>query len=290
LDKYLIYRNGTQIGTTNAATTTYIVSGLTPDTTYSFYVKAEDAYNNISEESNTVNITTLDVPDYCTSTSTNTADERIKRVKFVDIDNPSTGTAGYEDFSYISTDVVKGETYDIQITPDWSGTHYPEGYAVYVDWNNDGDFNDEAEKAFTKTPSTTSLISGNITVPEVDGEKSVRMRVILAYNEVRTPCGTFTYGQVEDYTLNLKNSTLAVSDVNSSKTVLYPNPVKDMINIQSKGAGEFTYKIFNSAGQIVANGTSADKKINAQKLPVGNYIIELADKAGSTSTMKFIKK
>jgi len=290
LDKYIIYRNGIQIGTTNPNITSYTVTGLSTNTTYSFYVKAEDAYNNISSESNTVQITTLDIPNYCTSSSTNTSDERIKHVKFVDIDNPSTGTAGYEDFSYISTDVTEGKQYEIRITPEWSGTTYSEGYAVYVDWNNDGDFTDNGEKVFTKNPTSTTPVTGNITIPEVNQEKSVRMRVILAYNEVRTPCGTFTYGQVEDYTLNLKKQTLAVSDANSSKTVLYPNPVKDVINVQSKVSGEFTYKIFNTAGQLSANGTSMDKKINAQKLPAGNYIIELTDKAGTTSTMKFIKK
>lgn len=116
------------------------------------------------------------------------------------------------------------------------------------------------------------------------------MRVILRYNAVPTSCSTFTYGQVEDYTLNVKNKILAVSDVNSNPTAIYPNPVKDFITIQSKVNGEVSYKIFNTAGQLVSKGTSADKKINAEKLSVGNYIIEMIDKDGTKTTNKFIKK
>ena len=116
------------------------------------------------------------------------------------------------------------------------------------------------------------------------------MRVILSYNATPTnPCGSFLYGQVEDYTLNLVD-TLGVSDSAASGTVLYPNPVKDLINIQSKTSGEFTYKVYNAAGQLILNGKTSDKKINASKLSVGNYIMELQDKAGNKLTQKFIKQ
>lgn len=288
LDKYIIYKDGTEIGTVSATITTFNVSGLTKNTTYSFTVKAEDAYDNISDESNVLELTTINTPDYCPNYGNVTQNEKIKRVKFVEINNPSTGTEGYEDFSYISTEVEKGKVYPIQITPDWSSTHRSEGYAVYIDWNNNGDFTDEGETAFTKDPSTSALISGNITIPDTN-QKSVRMRVVMAYNAIRPSCGVFNFGQVEDYTLTIKGN-LAVSDINSSATTLYPNPVKDVINIQNKVGGELTYKIYNAAGQIVANGISADKKISAQKLPAGNYIIQLTDKEGASTTSKFIKK
>ena len=84
--------------------------------------------------------------------------------------------------------------------------------------------------------------------------------------------------------------TLAVSDVNTNATSIYPNPVKDVLNITSKVSGEFSYRIFNTAGQIVIKGNSADKKVNVEKLSVGNYLIELTDKDGIKITNKFIKK
>ncbi|MDY8135360.1 endonuclease [Aquimarina sp. 2201CG5-10] len=53
---YDIYRNGSLL--TTITTTSYTVSGLTSDTSYSFYVRAKDAAGNVSSNSNTVNITT----------------------------------------------------------------------------------------------------------------------------------------------------------------------------------------------------------------------------------------
>ena len=291
IDRYVIYKNGVQSSTVLGNITTAVITGLTTGTNYTFYIKAVDPYDNESAASNTVNVTTLNTPNYCTSTSSNTADERIKRVQFGTIDNTSTGTAGYEDFSYLISDVTKGTPYNLTITPEWTATTYPEGYSVYIDWNNDGDFADTDEVAFTKAASTTTPITGIITASSTSSYTGpVRMRVILKYNAIGTACESFTYGQVEDYTLNVKNITLAVSDTNGNATAMYPNPVKDVINIQSKISGEFAYKIYNTTGQMILKGNSSDKKIRAEKLTAGNYIIELIDKTGTKVTNKFIKK
>ena len=112
----------------------------------------------------------------------------------------------------------------------------------------------------------------------------------MKFNAVPTACEAFSYGQVEDYTIIVKKS-LAVSDVNkTNEMVVYPNPVKEVINIQSKDSSELSYQIYNTAGQVILSGKSSDKKINAQKLTSGNYILELMNKEGVKSTQKFIKK
>ena len=292
IDKYVIYKNGTETATTAGNVNTTIVSGLSTNTTYSFYVKAVDPYDNVSNASNTVSVTTLNTPTYCTISSSSTADERIKRVQIGSIDNPSTSLAGYEDFSYLSTEVKKESTYPITITPEWTSTTYSEAYAVFVDWNNDGDFVDANETAFTKAGSTTNPVVGNITVPSTYSYTGpVRMRVIMRFSTTpTTACGTIAYGQIEDYTLEVKDKDLAVSNIKTDATAVYPNPVKDVLNISSKVSGEFSYKIINTAGQIVNKGKSSDKKVNVEKLSVGNYIIELSDTNGNKITNKFIKK
>ncbi|MEP2936846.1 MAG: fibronectin type III domain-containing protein [Gilvibacter sp.] len=55
---YDVYQDGVNVAT--AGTNSYTVTGLSPDTAYSFYVIAKDAAGNQSGQSNTVNITTLD--------------------------------------------------------------------------------------------------------------------------------------------------------------------------------------------------------------------------------------
>jgi chitodextrinase len=53
---YLVLRNGVQVGTT--AATSYSDSGLTPSTTYSYAVKAQDAVGNTSAASTALPVTT----------------------------------------------------------------------------------------------------------------------------------------------------------------------------------------------------------------------------------------
>ena len=290
--KYLIFKDGVETSMVTGTILTTVVTGLSTNTTYNFYVIAADDNDNISPASNTVSVITSNIPTYCTINSSSTADEKIQRVQFGTIDNVSTGTAGYEDFSYLSTEVKKESIYPITITPEWTSTMYNEAYAVFVDWNNDGDFLDANETAFTKAGSTTSPVVGNITVPSTYSYTGpVRMRVVMRFSTTpTTACGTIPYGQVEDYTLEVKDKDLAVSNIKTDGTAVYPNPVKDVLNISSKTSGEFSYIIINTAGQIVNKGKSSDKKVNVEKLSVGNYIIELSDTNGNKITNKFIKK
>ncbi|UQB67160.1 M4 family metallopeptidase [Epilithonimonas zeae] len=290
VDGYIIYKDGTEIARTSSLN--YKATGLTKMTTYNFYVKAIDVYGNISSQSNTVDITTTNQAEYCTSQSSNTADEKIKRVVFAGIDNTSTGSAGYEDFTNISTEVTEGNTYAISITPTWGNTVYNEGYSVFIDWNGDGDFNDANEKALSVPATKTTPVTGNITVPaNISFDSPLVMRVSMKFNSVPTSCESFSYGQVEDYTIIAKKKVLAVSDLaGKSQTIIYPNPVKDILNIRSEETGDSTYRIFNTAGQSVANGKSIENKIDVNKLPTGNYVIELVNKKGEKSTQKFIKK
>jgi len=53
---YTVFQDGVNIGT--ASTTSFTVTGLTPSTSYNFFVVANDAAGNQSGQSNTVNVTT----------------------------------------------------------------------------------------------------------------------------------------------------------------------------------------------------------------------------------------
>lgn len=68
---YAIYKNSTLIGTTTA--TSYQAVGLSPLTTYNFYVAARDYAGNQSANSNTISVNTLAQPVSTTSTPTPTA-------------------------------------------------------------------------------------------------------------------------------------------------------------------------------------------------------------------------
>ena len=57
---YKVYRNGTQIATVTAPTTTRVVTGLTNGVSYSFYIRAYDGLDNTGVASSTINVTPVD--------------------------------------------------------------------------------------------------------------------------------------------------------------------------------------------------------------------------------------
>ena len=290
---YNVYRGTTLLGSTTTATT-YAVTGLTASTAYTFYVQAKDAAGNVSVASNIVSVTTLaaSTVTYCTSQGNSTVDEKIGKVVFGTISNTSTGTAGYEDFTVLSTNAVRGTAYTITITPSWTATKYKEGYAVWIDYNKDGDFLDTGEKVWTKAASTTTPVSGTFTIPATATLGATRMRVQMSYNAVQTSsCAAFSYGQVEDYTINI--SLTARMDENASNNViafsLYPNPVNgDVLNISNLDTAS-EYTIFNMMGQQVGKGKIENDNVNVSSLTSGTYLIQVSNENGATSK-RFIKQ
>lgn len=59
---YQVFQGSTLVATVSGSTLDYLVTGLTPNTAYSFTVKAVDAAGNVSAASNAVNVTTPSAP------------------------------------------------------------------------------------------------------------------------------------------------------------------------------------------------------------------------------------
>lgn len=287
----------TTVATTN---TSVSLTGLTANTPYEFQVRSicPDTTSSAFSTSVTFTTTSTPPPTYCTSTSTNTNDERISRVQLGTINNPSTSASGYENFTSLSTNLTRGVASTITITPIWIGTIYPEGYSVWIDYNADGDFTDTGEQVFTRTATTTTPVSGSFTVPSTTSTGSKRMRVSMKYNAVPTSCETFTYGQVEDYTVNIVAST-AVTSINSSEELEngkqnfdfnpYPNPTKEILYIGILDNRPVTFEIYNLIGQKVIHGENVETGINVSEIPSGMYVIEVNDGQKKLSK-KFVKE
>ena len=298
---YDVYQGVTLKAT--VATTTYTVTGLTASTAYTFSLKAKDAAGNVSASSNVVNVTTLaNTVTYCASQGNIVTDELIGRVQFGTINNPSTGGTGYTNFTAISTNAIRSTAYTITITPTWTSTVWAEGYSVWIDYNQDGDFVDAGEQVFSKAASTTTPVSGSVTIPATASLGSTRMRVSMKYNGIPTSCETFTYGQVEDYTvvivsaIKAENTDVnAISDKNSSTLnsevpfFLYPNPVSGNILNISNVENYSHFRIVNILGREILNGRVEDGKVSVESLSAGIYLIEI-NTNNITSSRRFIKK
>ena len=283
---YDVYRGTTLIGST--VSTAFAVTGLTASTTYTFTVRAKDAAGNASVDSNTVTITTLTpTVTYCASQGNSATRERIGKVVLGTINNTSTGTMGYENFTALSTNLVRGVANTITITPSWTSTVYKEGYAVFIDLNGDGDFLDTGERVFSRSATTTTPITGSFTIPATAVLGTTRMRVSMKFNAIPTACEVFTNGQVEDYTVNI-TSVARGEEMNTLVTNVYPNPVKYELNL-SDISTETSYRIVNMMGQEVQRGTTSGEGLQVGNLAPGTYVIEVSNANGS-ATKRFIKQ
>jgi len=136
--------------------------------------------------------------EYCTASST-TIDEWISRVTVGDIDNESGGSL-YTDYTNLSTSMQPGISYEI--TVEVGNSYSSDVGAAWIDWNRNGIF-DDGKINFDGSPGNGPYTATIIPPPEaVSGV--TRMRVRLGYSEELQPCGETTYGEVEDYSINVQ--------------------------------------------------------------------------------------
>ncbi len=286
---YDVYLGTTADPTTliaTVSTTSYSVSNLSASTQYYWKVVPKNAFGSASGCTTVYTFTTTD-PTYCIAGATSTSFEKISNVTFADINKSSTSTAGYEDFTSVVGNVTKTSSYTF--TASFTGTSYSsDEVRVWIDFNQDKDFDDEGELVLV-TPKKLSPWTGTIEIPATANTGTTRMRVRLHDSSLGgnvNPCGTSTYGQVEDYTLII--GTLATGENSLSNVQVYPNPAADILNV-SKVSNNALYAIYNMSGQLIAKGKITDNKVSVSKLQAGVYIISVEDK-GNVEKVKFIKK
>jgi hypothetical protein len=178
------------------------------------------ANNDSNENPYTFNIQGVGTnPTYCSSSGNTYYETGVTRVIFNSIDNSDGNLkdVGYEDFTSISTDVVLNQNYDLTVNVNTDGYYTAYAY-VWVDWNQDGDFDDVGESydlgsAYHVSNGSTSNSPLSINVPSSALLGSTRMRVSAKYGSSPTSCETGFDGEVEDYTINVISSNAPEIDV-----------------------------------------------------------------------------
>ncbi|MDY0090257.1 MAG: GEVED domain-containing protein [Flavobacteriaceae bacterium] len=239
--------------------------------------------------------TTGDTPCYCTAGGGGTL-EKISNVTLINIvtseeviNNNSTSTGNYENFTSVVGNVNRESTYSF--TASFTGTSYPNDQViVWIDYNQDGDFDDEGEQVLM-TATSTSPWSGTIEIPATAEIGLTRMRVRLHDANLGpniTPCGNSNWGQVEDYTLNI-GEPLSTGDYNLNSFTYYPNPVNDVLNLSAQNAIQHI-SVYNLLGQEVLtkqlNVNVAE--VDMTGLPSGHYLVRVTSE-NVTKTVKVVK-
>ena len=285
---YEIYVNGNY--TTTATSTTTVVNGLTPSTTYSFYVKAKDAAGNTSSQSNTVTGTTTENTGGGGSTGTTCGTETFETIP-ASSSSYSTRTWTSNSITWTATDARTDQNLNNRAILIQNGSltsstisggmgsltvstkQYYSGSA--------GSFNLLINGTVVGTiPYTSSTTSsgGTITTTTISNINLTGNNVIKLTNN-----STSTRVAIDDLSWTCYND-LATSEIKSNKFSIYPNPIKNnMLFVKSENLSKIKkVEIYNTSGVLVqvAEKPFLNKNYLVLKnLPKGIYFAKFDDNA-----------
>lgn len=186
---------------------------------------------------------------YCSCTATSTGYEDIVNVSLANINNTTQPIgAMYNDYttSVPAAILAPGQSYNISVSTD-----FPSGYSyayntwinVFIDYNHDGTFDPATELVFYSASNSSNTVTGTVVVPNtglVTGVPS-RMRVVMreSGNQNNTgPCGTFTWGEVEDYTIMIVPpipNDAGIVGISPMGTVFTTSPTNMFVDVKNYG-------------------------------------------------------
>jgi len=292
---------GSWVNTTSTSASKSL-SGLTASTTYNWEVRTVCSFgsaNYVAGANFTTSATSPPPPSYCVSRGNSTTDEWIASVNIGGMSNASGNNAGYANYTNLTLTAAVGSSKSFTLTPGFSGgllgtNSYPEYWRIWIDYNQDGDFVDAGELVFDAGGTSTAAVSGSFVVSASALLGSTRMRVAMKYNGAPTPCETFGYGEVEDYSVNITGGSAFAggsSQTEVQPTVqlvpallsMYPNPSQGTVHITSDASG--TVRVYNMAGSLLhEQDLLHETRMHLAHLAKGIYLVEL--QLGSKKELK----
>ena len=226
-------------------------------------------------------------------------DEHINTVSLNTINNSSAcGNNGYTDFTNISTSLAKGNTYTLTITPailnnTQSIAYTDDEIAAWIDFNNDFDFNDPAEQVAYVLVGSGWTNTFNVTIPLTAQTGQVRMRVRISYQPdgAITPCGPATFGETEDYSINI-TSGVGIDEHPLAQVQVYPNPANEVLFIDLKDLENVnSIALLDVNGKQIQELTNVKNGLNTfqiEQLAAGIYQVRI-NQDGYQITQRVVK-
>jgi len=158
---------------------------------------------------------------YCSSIGNMSYETGSTLVDFNTINNATLiKTAGYNDYTVISTEITLSSSYDLTVNVNTDGNVTTHTFA-WIDWNQDCDFNDIGEEydlgdATDVTNGPASASPYSITIPSDATLGITRMRVSTKYDSDPTSCETGFDGEVEDYSVEITPRVLTWTGISST--------------------------------------------------------------------------
>ena len=141
---------------------------------------------------------------YCEIEPGHSTFEWIQSVSLNAIDNNSGANNGYQLFDDITTALQKNNSYTISLLPGFANVEFNEYFKVWIDYNQNGIFEEPEEVAFDAGVASSTPQLGMITIPENAQVGATRMRVSMKYEiSPEFPCEGDFDGEIEEYCVNI---------------------------------------------------------------------------------------
>jgi len=299
----------------NTTANSYAIStsvGLIYSVTYYWRVKAKNRCGE-SNYSAIYSFTTQDC-SHCNSSGSSSMDDNLSTtlVQFNTIDNATTKSLAYSDYSDINTEVKQGETHTLTVHVNTDGSRVTQTKA-WIDWNQNCDFNDVGEEynlGSTKEGNdvATSLSSLSITVPADAAFGETVMRVSTKETnpfgdedfgdaDFPTSCGTSFRGEVEDYKMTIVNPAASLKNFSFKGFQIYPNPTKGSftLNLEVIDTAKLSVQLFDVRGRLISEKsylnttTNFSENILFEKASAGLYLVKITNGNKQTTKKLIIK-
>ncbi|WP_418511510.1 M14 family zinc carboxypeptidase [Corallibacter sp.] len=302
--RYRVAGTSTWTEVTNLSSPDNDLINLSPETIYEYQVRTHCS-SSFSSYSSSEQFATTAV-NYCDAEGDDIGEEYISAVTIngTTSNTESSTSSGYSDLtSTVFTLDLNSTGNTISVSKYWTGDLYNEAVSVWIDFNQNGTF-ENSEKIFESGASQNNPVSSTFNVPNIPTASTgtTRMRVIMKYfggtgNTADDPCETFNYGEVEDYTVDIIDSTLNTSTFSESDISVYPNPFNNTIQVKlnniNTSVGINVYDISGRSVLSLENQSPINNEIlvtNLSSLSSGTYFIKVTENTTQSHIIKRIIK
>lgn len=217
----------------------------------------------------------------CSPTSSNSGAyaQTVSRVVFNTIDNTTDNYVNTAYTNFVCTDntvVTPGSTYSLSITGNAAGSGAV-NYQVYIDYNNNGTFENPSEMVHSGSVTGTSgstvnttTTSANVTIPSTAVTNTLlRMRVYAETGSItagkRACTSPFLLGDVEDYGVYIQSAGCTTAPAIGTQPA--PSTIcagtNTSFTIASTGAATYQWQVSTNGGSTWTNITNGGVYSNA---------------------------
>lgn len=271
---YVYYFNTTGLAPTNGTvpsgttgSTNITLTGLSGLTTYYFWVRSSCGAGSFGEwvplnNSGNPSFTTLIQLNYCVSGSTGSANyftNFVTNGAISDVSN-ATGyaTGGYA--NYTTQIITQAQLGTVNVVTAYNDMAGGVGIAMWVDWNQDGTFDNATERVYNSAAYLSAPPTINFTVPATALLGFTRMRIVVDWNATSpSACATMARGETEDYGFQVVTPPPPLTLSNIDDTVCAGQSSNAIVIT----AGLSSYNTFSwsPASGVTGSGTVADPYI-----------------------------